>query len=81
MFSPENRPSPFPLTMSLAFTPVEEMFQGFEKQITDSVLSLLGIAKKEIVELNNEELKANILDSCKQCVARTQLFQQMHKGR
>lgn len=69
-----------PPPLGPAFTGEEE-FQSKEKEITDVVIKVISLAKKENQEVINEELKASVVEACKKAVAETLAFQNTMKGK
>jgi len=61
-------------------SPGEEEFQAKEKEITDVVIKVIAMVKKENQEVTNEELKASVVEACKGAVGQTLNFQNTMKG-
>jgi hypothetical protein len=61
-------------------SPMDEEFAQKEKEVTDAVIQVIAMAKKENQEILNEETKAVVVEACKQAVASTMAFQNTMKG-
>jgi hypothetical protein len=61
-------------------SPGEIEFQEKEKEITDAVIRVIGVAKRENQQVLNEEVKAMVVEACKSAVAQTMAFQNTMKG-
>lgn len=61
-------------------SPMDEEFVQKEKEVTDAVIQVIAMAKKENQEILNEETKAVVVEACKQAVAQTMAFQNTMKG-
>ncbi len=61
--------------------PVEEEFATKEKELTDAVIKVIAMAKKETMEITTESTKANIVEACKSAASFTFEFQALMKGK
>jgi len=61
--------------------PVEEEFATKEKELTDAVIKVIAMAKKETMEIITESTKANIVEACKSAASFTFEFQALMKGK
>lgn len=59
--------------------PEEIEFQEKEKELTDAVIKVIAMAKKEIVEISNSIAKQNVVDACKAAANATFEFQAIMK--
>lgn len=74
-------PNMNPISVGMPPPPqIDEEFAQKEKEVTDAVIQVIAMAKRENQEILNEETKAVVVETCKQAVAQTMAFQNTMKG-
>lgn len=58
----------------------EEEFYDKEKEITESVITVINVAKSENENIDDPSLKDNIVNACKEAILRTKHFQELVKS-
>ena len=58
----------------------EQEFIAQEKGITEAVIRVIGVAKKENALIDNEDVQQSVVDACKAAVAKTQQFKAYTQG-
>lgn len=58
----------------------EQEFIAQEKGITDAVIRVIGMAKKENALIDDEDVQVSVVEACKAAVAKTQQFKAYTQG-
>lgn len=58
----------------------EEEFFDKEKEITESVINVISVAKTENNNIDDTALKDNIVNACKEAILKTKFFQELVKS-
>jgi hypothetical protein len=65
---------------NVLLTEGEQQFLAQEKVITDAVIKVIGVAKKENALITDESVSASVVEACKLAVGKTQAFKGLIQG-
>lgn len=65
---------------NMLLTEGEQEFLAQEKTITDAVIGVIAVAKKENAHIEDAQVSQSVVDACKLAVGRTQQFKALMQG-
>lgn len=68
------------MNQNILLTEGEQEFLAQEKGITEAVIRLIGVAKKENALIRDESISQSVVEACKAAVSKTQQFKALIQG-